>query len=219
MRMLQEETVPIILIYEFWQTSSLSNAFPHRSSRFSLPSFFGFATNKRESDGDFDGDIDTKEKPMELPEDHPDAAGDSDEDLKCLENDDNPGAARGDDAEDGDDDPAAPDGGDEDLDDDLEPVEWSTTSTLMMCPGKLWTRTSEAARRALYYLYHAYQDELQGTEFQQFPHRRKGATSAQIPIPPPGEGSLLMDTTQELVATLSTDLDAVRAEIQEARGS
>jgi hypothetical protein len=26
--------------------------------------------------------------------------------------------------------------------------------------------TSEAARRALYYLCHAYKDELQGTEFQ-----------------------------------------------------
>jgi hypothetical protein len=45
--------------------------------------------------------------------------------------------------------------------------------------------TSEAARRALYYLCHAYRDELQGTEFQQFPRRKKGATSVQIPIPPP----------------------------------
>jgi hypothetical protein len=54
--------------------------------------------------------------------------------------------------------------------------------------------TSEAARRALYYLCHAYRDELQGTEFQQFPHCRKGATSVQIPILPPGEGSLLLDT-------------------------
>jgi hypothetical protein len=57
------------------------------------------------------------------------------------------------------------------------------------------TWTSEATRRALYYLCHAYRDELQGTEFQQFPCRMKGATSAQIPAPPPGEGSLLMDTT------------------------
>jgi hypothetical protein len=78
--------------------------------------------------------------------------------------------------------------------------------------------TSEAARRALYYLCHAYRDELQDTEFQQFPHRMKCATSAQIPIPPPGEESLLMDTTQELVATLSTDLDAAGAEIQEVKG-
>jgi hypothetical protein len=46
---------------------------------------------------------------------------------------------------------------------------------------------SEAARRALYYLYHAYRDELQGIEFQQFPRHRKGATSAQIPIPPLGK--------------------------------
>jgi hypothetical protein len=45
----------------------------------------------------------------------------------------------------------------------------------------------------------------------------KGATSVQIPIPPHGEGSLLMDTTQELVVTLSTHLDAARAEIQEVK--
>jgi hypothetical protein len=77
--------------------------------------------------------------------------------------------------------------------------------------------TSEAARRALYYLCHAYRDKLQGIEFQQFPRRRKGATSAQIPVPPPGEGSLLMDTTQELVAALSTDLDVAGAEIQEVK--
>jgi hypothetical protein len=77
--------------------------------------------------------------------------------------------------------------------------------------------TSEAARRALYYVCHAYQDELQGTEFQQFPRRRKGATSAQIPVPPPWEGSLLMDTTKELVTALNTDLDAAGAEIQEVK--
>jgi hypothetical protein len=77
--------------------------------------------------------------------------------------------------------------------------------------------TSEAARRVLYYLCHAYRDELQGIEFQQFPRRMKGATCAQIPAPPPGEGSLLIDIKQELVAALSTDLDAARAEIQEVK--
>jgi hypothetical protein len=76
----------------------------------------------------------------------------------------------------------------------------------MMCLGGLWMQG------ALYYLCHAYQDELQGTEFQQFPCRMKGATCAQIPTPPPGEGSLLMDTMQELVTTLSTDLDAIGAD-------
>jgi hypothetical protein len=76
--------------------------------------------------------------------------------------------------------------------------------------------TSEA-KRALYYFCHAYLDELQGTEFQQFPRHMKGATCAQIPAPPPGEGSLLMDTMKELVAALSTDLDAVGAEIQEVK--
>jgi hypothetical protein len=73
--------------------------------------------------------------------------------------------------------------------------------------------TSESATRALYSLCQVYQDELQGTEFQQFPRRRKGATSLQIPITPPGVRSLLMDTTQELVAALSTNLDAVGSEI------
>jgi hypothetical protein len=38
--------------------------------------------------------------------------------------------------------------------------------------------TSEAARRALFSLCHVYRKELQGTEFQQFPHRMRGATSA-----------------------------------------
>jgi hypothetical protein len=77
--------------------------------------------------------------------------------------------------------------------------------------------TSEAARRALYYICHAYKDELQGTEFQQFPRRKRGATCAQIPAPPLGDGSLLMDTTQELVAALSTDLDTAGAEIHEVK--
>jgi hypothetical protein len=77
--------------------------------------------------------------------------------------------------------------------------------------------TSEAARRVLYYLCHTYKDELQGTEFQQFPWRKRGATCARIPAPPPEEGSLLMDTTQELVAALSTDLDAAGAEIQKVK--
>ena len=43
----------------------------------------------------------------------------------------------------------------------------------------------------------------------------EGAASAQISAPPPEEGSLLMDTTHELVTALNTDLDAARAEIQE----
>ncbi|XP_025823674.1 heterogeneous nuclear ribonucleoprotein U-like protein 2 [Panicum hallii] len=59
---------------------------------------------------------------MELPEDHPDAAGDSNKDTAGGDGA-NPGAAGEDDAEDGDDDPAAPDGGDEDPDDDPEPAD------------------------------------------------------------------------------------------------
>jgi hypothetical protein len=49
--------------------------------------------------------------------------------------------------------------------------------------------TSDAARRALYYLCYAFKDELQGTEFQQFPRFKRGATCARIPTPPPREGS------------------------------
>jgi hypothetical protein len=66
-------------------------------------------------------DSDTEEEPMELPEDHPDAIGDSNEDAAGGDGAD-PGAVEGDKAEDGDDDPAAPDGGDEDLDDDPKPA-------------------------------------------------------------------------------------------------
>jgi hypothetical protein len=50
-----------------------------------------------------------------------------------------------------------------------------------------------------------------------FPRCWRGATCAWIPSPPPGTGSLLLDTTQELVAALSTDLDATRTEIQEVK--
>jgi hypothetical protein len=57
-------------------------------------------------------DIDTEEEPMELPEDHLDAAEDRNEDT-----------AGGDDVEEGDDDPAAPDGGDKDPDDDPKPAD------------------------------------------------------------------------------------------------
>jgi hypothetical protein len=66
-------------------------------------------------------DTDTEEKPMELPEDHSDVAGNSNEDAAGGDSAD-PGAAGGDNAEDGDEDLAAPDGGDEDLDDDPEPA-------------------------------------------------------------------------------------------------
>jgi hypothetical protein len=66
-------------------------------------------------------DTDTKEEPMELPEDHPDTTSDSNEDATGGDGA-YPGTAGRDDDEDGDDDPTAPDGGDEDPDDDLEPT-------------------------------------------------------------------------------------------------
>jgi hypothetical protein len=67
-------------------------------------------------------DTDTKEEPMELPEDHRDATGDSNEDTAGGDSAD-PGATGGDNAEDRGDDPVAPDSGDEDPDDDLEPAD------------------------------------------------------------------------------------------------
>jgi hypothetical protein len=67
-------------------------------------------------------DTDTEKEPMELPEDHPDATSDSNEDAVGGDGADL-GAVGGDDDEDGDDDPAAPDGGDEDPDDVPEPAE------------------------------------------------------------------------------------------------
>jgi hypothetical protein len=154
-----------------------------------------------------------------------------------------PGAAGGDNAEDGDDDLVAPDGGDKDPEDDPEPADaadkpspgphyemqihcldfaegpfpallwramqrigfplmpryeaclyknaqqeekWSVVVVISIpnerygswmeyykhfddVPGKtLDAGTSEAIRRALYYLCHAYQDKLQGTEFSSF---------------------------------------------------
>ncbi|RLM55332.1 hypothetical protein C2845_PM10G11430 [Panicum miliaceum] len=67
-------------------------------------------------------DIDTKEEPMELLEDHPDAVEDNGEEDGAGGDGADLGAAGGDDAEDGGDDPAAPDGGDDDPDDDPEPA-------------------------------------------------------------------------------------------------
>jgi hypothetical protein len=58
---------------------------------------------------------------MELPEDHPGTTGDSNKDAAGGDGADLD-AAGGDNAEDGDDDPAAPDGGVEDPDDGLEPA-------------------------------------------------------------------------------------------------
>jgi hypothetical protein len=75
-------------------------------------------------------DTDIEEELMELPEDHPDATSDSSEDAAGGDGAD-PGVAGGDNAEDGDDDPAAPNGGDEDPDDDPEPADAADCNTLM----------------------------------------------------------------------------------------
>jgi hypothetical protein len=90
-----------------------------------LPKFVVADDNDEDYYGHYEGgwvDTDTEEEPMELPEDHLDTAGDSNEDTTGGDSADR-GAAKGDSAEDGDDDPAAPDGGDEDPDDDPEPAD------------------------------------------------------------------------------------------------
>jgi hypothetical protein len=232
-------------------------------------------------------DTDTKEEPMELPDDHPEVSSGSNEGPTGGDGGDS-GAADGDKDKGDADDSDAPGDDDDDPDDDPEPAvatnppspepryekqilhlesaegpfpallwramqrigfprkphfvahlfrnaqheeEW-LVSVLICIPDErpgCWVEcskhidevprrtleagTSEAAKRALYFLCYAYKEELQGTEFQQFPQRKRGATCAQIPAPPPGEGSLLMDTTQELVAALSSDLDAAGTEI------
>jgi hypothetical protein len=79
--------------------------------------------------------------------------------------------------------------------------------------------TREAARRALSYLCHAYRDELQGTEFEQFPRCMKGATSAQIPAPLPEEGSLLMDPCRSWSPLLALTWMVLEQRSRRSRGS
>jgi hypothetical protein len=89
-----------------------------------LPEFVEVDDDDDDYYGYYEGgwvDTDTKEEPMELSEDHPDATGDSNEDAAGGDGVDL-GVVGGDNAEDGDEDPAAPDGGDEDPDDDPEPA-------------------------------------------------------------------------------------------------
>jgi hypothetical protein len=66
-------------------------------------------------------DTDTKEEPMALPKDHPEASSGSNEGPAGGDSAD-PGAASGDKDEDGDVDSATPDGGDNDPNDDPEPA-------------------------------------------------------------------------------------------------
>jgi hypothetical protein len=67
-------------------------------------------------------DTDTEEEPIELHEDHPDAAEDSTDDDTAGGDGADPDVAGGDNAEDGGDDLAVLDGGDDDPDDDPEPA-------------------------------------------------------------------------------------------------
>ena len=76
---------------------------------------------------------------------------------------------------------------------------------------------SEAARRALSAMCHTYREELQHTKFCYFPRHSKGAHGTQISVPPPEERSPIVDATQELVAALTTDLDAAAVEIHEMK--
>ena len=76
---------------------------------------------------------------------------------------------------------------------------------------------SEAARRALSRTCHIYREELATSQFRFFPHRSRGAASAQIPLPLPEERNPTMDATQEMVAALSTDLDVAGIELDEVK--
>ena len=76
---------------------------------------------------------------------------------------------------------------------------------------------SEAARRALARICYIYSDELVDSKFRFCPRRSRGAASAQIPCPPPEERNPAMDVAQEMVAALSTDLDAAGVELDEVK--
>ncbi|RLM99546.1 hypothetical protein C2845_PM06G31190 [Panicum miliaceum] len=149
-----------------------------------------------------------------------------------------PGVVGGGNAEDGGDDLAAPDGGDDDPDDDQEPAAAADVPPLEPhyvkelhyldfaegpFPALLW-RSMQRIGFPLRPRYEAslFRNAQQEEEWLvavviSVLDERKGAISAQIPVLPPGEESLLMDTTQELVTALSTDLDTVGSEIQEVK--
>ena len=76
---------------------------------------------------------------------------------------------------------------------------------------------SEADRRALSRICHIFREKLATSQFRFFPRHSRGAASAQIPLPPPEERNPTMDATQELVAALSTDLDAAGVEWMKPR--
>jgi len=76
---------------------------------------------------------------------------------------------------------------------------------------------SEAARRALSRICYIYSDELADSKFRFCPRGSRGAASAQIPHPPPEERNPTMDVAQEMVAALSTDLDAAGVELDEVK--
>ena len=76
---------------------------------------------------------------------------------------------------------------------------------------------SEAARRALSRICHIYNEDLVASQFRFFPRRSRGAASAQILLPPPEERNPTMDATQEMVAALSTNLDAAGIELDEVK--
>ena len=76
---------------------------------------------------------------------------------------------------------------------------------------------SEAARRALARICYIYSDELADSKFRFCPRRSRVAASAQIPRAPPEERNPAMDVAQEMVAALSTDLDAAGVEQEEVK--
>ena len=76
---------------------------------------------------------------------------------------------------------------------------------------------SEAAWRALARICYIYNDELADSKFRFCPRHSRGAASAQIPRAPPEERNPAIDVAQEMVAALSTDLDAAGVELDEVK--
>ncbi|RLM91500.1 hypothetical protein C2845_PM08G12570 [Panicum miliaceum] len=158
---------------------------------------------------------------MELPEDHPDVVEDSANEDAAGGGGADPGAAGGGNAKDGGGDPAAPDGGDDDRDDDPKPSAAADVPPPELYYGKELHYLDFAEGPFLSLLWRVMQrigfplrPRYEAYVFENAQHEEEWLVSVVINVP---DENLLMDTTQELVAALSTDLDAAGSEIQEVK--